>query len=291
VVSYEPVTGPALGVAGSTPATRMNARVRELVYLAGLEPVSQICIVGSSPSAGTMTSTTIGKRGRRKLYTDEQLCDFLRWAADYHEKPSLSWIEYEEYREFHPTYKNGDGSQHTLPVPQTIAARFATWQNAVKTAGLQTATNERVSEKFSKDIIAKALQDAANHYSRESLTIAQYEAWRELSTAPSPSARWIIIREGTWLDALKNHGIDISDAQQEAMYTDSEMVDHLQNASNTLGSATLSISQYEDYRKLWPGTPGSRTIAARFDGWRNACEAAGLTPIQPGFDHINKKPL
>jgi hypothetical protein len=79
----------------------------------------------------------------------------LRWAASYHEKPSLSWIEYEEYSEFHPTYKNGDGSQHSLPVPQTIAARFATWQNAVKAAGLQTATNERVSEKFSKDMLSQ----------------------------------------------------------------------------------------------------------------------------------------
>jgi hypothetical protein len=234
-------------------------------------------------------TTQIGKRGRRKLYSNEQLCEFLRWAASYHEKNSLSWIEYEEYREFHPTYKNGDGTQHNLPVPQTIAARFQTWQNAVKTAGLLTAISERSNEKFDEDDIAKSLQDAANHYNRESLTIAQYEAWRAGAEFPTPSARWIIIREDTWLSALRRHNIEISDTQQDSMYTDEEMILNIKTAAAELKSRTLSISQYEDYRKNNLEAPGSRTIATRFDGWRKACEVAGLTPIQPGFDYINKK--
>lgn len=234
-------------------------------------------------------TTQIGKRGRRKLYSNEQLCEFLRWAAAYHNKKSLSWIEYEEYRDFHPSYKNGDGTNHNLPVPQTIAARFQTWQNAVKTAGLLTAISERSNEKFAASDIEKSLQDAAEHFNRQSLTIAQYELWREQIDFPTPSARWIIIREGTWLDALRHYDITISDTQQDSMYTDTEMILHIKTAASELKSRTVSISQYEEYRQRNPEAPGSRTIATRFDGWRKACQAAGLVPIQPGFDYINQK--
>jgi hypothetical protein len=212
----------------------------------------------------------VGKRGRCRTFSDNQLLEILKNVAAYYDKSSISWSDYKDYRE---------DNDLNLPVPQTFAARFGTWNDALELAGL-SVRNAKAVTKWSTERILESLRIAAAHTNSNSLTISEYEKFQSAAknngVGSTPSSRWIIISFGTWLGAISQAGLSLKAEQREIIYGEDEVKRHILNAA--AGNPSLSVKEYTEYRKENSSAPAPRTLSARHGTWNKAMQVYGLSP-------------
>ena len=140
------------------------------------------------------------------------------------------------------------------PSYRTYCNRFGSWTNALKAAGLGISTK---SKKYSNEELILLLQQKAKEIGR---TPHVYDMKK-------PSYETFCNRFGSWADALKAAGLDISTKGKK--YSNEELILILQQKAKELGRTPHEY----DMKK-----PSYETYCNRFGSWADALKAAGLYP-------------
>lgn len=175
---------------------------------------------------------------------------------------TLTKKQYEEYRKSHP--------ETALPSSSAIEHHVGSWNRAILQLGIMPAIQH--PRKYTQNGIKWALFLTAKTLKTNTLSISEYDAYRK-KTLGLPSSEVIIAQGGGWNNALKSAGL----LPHSHKTTPDEIIKMLQEVAEALGTQSLTMRQYEKYRKCNKGLLTASTIHRAMGGWRKATNMAGLT--------------
>lgn len=191
--------------------------------------------------------------GRDLMYTKEDIINEIQTAANELDRPPLA----EEFQE-------RDGP--SLP---TVYKWFDTWEDAIKTAGLDTEKIQPGPYHSDDELIAK-VREVANELGHPPRTTEFNEC------AEGYNATTCTERFGSWDATLQQADLDPNQKpdkrSEHPLYSRNELLEELKRVADLVERPPLSTEFYE-HTEIAPGT-----LSNRFGDWNQALEAAGLDP-------------
>jgi hypothetical protein len=131
-----------------------------------------------------------------KTYIDRELLDFLRQASATSTEPLT--------RAFYNEYASGRLAPNGKPWPttQTYSARFGSWADALRAAGVRAKpTPTWTGKRIDREECLAAIRTVTETLGRAP-TCREYEIYARKSDGSLPSTRTVLKRCGTWYEAL-----------------------------------------------------------------------------------------
>ncbi len=229
--------------------------------------------------------------GRKRLYSDVELLDCLKLAAD----AMGGTLRRDKYQAFARARCLADGRR--WPAPSAAMSRFGSWTNALKRADIpkKVIAPKAAPPRYSDAELLDCLRSASQTLGGV-VTVAAYDelgrGQRLPHGGPWPSSQTSIKRFRSWRKALEAAGVPYRRAARakEKIYSDNELLDCLRCANQALGEK-LAVSTYDELagsRSLPDGRawPTHHTPMKRFGSWVNALKTAGLSDKAPGGERV-----
>lgn len=168
---------------------------------------------------------------------------------------------------------------HSPYSPWLYIDRFESWLDALETAGFDVAARTDPAQvTATEDDLVVALHEIVTALNRTPTAT-------EMDTYGDFHSQVYTARYGSWEAAIETAELPLPEASRQTVYSEADLLDHLQALAADLGRTPTSEDMYEvgEYAPL--------TYQYRFGSWNTAIEAAGLEPNTPADSKLSDEEL
>ena len=209
------------------------------------------------------------RRGGTERFTDEEMLDVLRAAADDVAPTKLNTSTYIEWRKQQP-------DRQRFPARNQFARRFGGWGKAVELSGISSAGEYSPERDQTNDQLREGLLLVAEAIYPKALSRREYDDWCYANPEFGLQlSQTLGARLGGWEKAVGSIGA----VPARRSYNKQQITDFLREAACEMQTPTVSKSIYERWRRLEPEPrtrPSITHIRAAAGSWGQAIREAGL---------------